>query len=143
MSGWLFRLEIDLGDGAIHNEEAATAILTRIFRPWKNGKTTRLQKLVQDTLLDLPSEPGKWSEEQWQCAREICATDKEFQERSAVVTASQLNDEGLLRESRAIGQNADAVLIIDGDNILIDKNRRGPRDVAVPVNLRGDISRFE
>ena len=81
MSGWLFRLEIDLGDGAIHDEEAATAILTRIFRSWRNGNTTRLQKLVQDTLLDLPSEPGKWSEEQWQCAREICATDKEFQER--------------------------------------------------------------
>ena len=61
----------------------------------------------------------------------------------AVFTASQLNDNGLLRESRAIGQNADTVLIIDGDKILIDKNRRGPRDVAVPVNLRGDISRFE
>ena len=61
----------------------------------------------------------------------------------AIVTASQLNDAGMLRESRAIGQNADSVIIIDDDHLLIDKNRRGPRDVAIHVTLRGDIARFE
>ena len=35
----------------------------------------------------------------------------------AVFTASQLNDEGKLRESRAIGQHADIVLFIEGDCI--------------------------
>jgi replicative DNA helicase len=60
----------------------------------------------------------------------------------AVFTASQLNDDGKLRESRAIGQHADCALLIDGQFIKVAKNRRGPRNVSVPVNLRGEISRF-
>ena len=61
----------------------------------------------------------------------------------AVFTASQVNDDGKLRESRAIGQHADCVLFIEGDFIKVGKNRRGPREISIPVNLRGDISRFE
>jgi len=61
----------------------------------------------------------------------------------AVFTASQLNDDGKLRESRAIGHHADQVLSISDAGITISKNRRGPRDVTVPVTLRGEISRFE
>jgi replicative DNA helicase len=65
----------------------------------------------------------------------------------AIVTASQLNEDGKLRESRAIGHHSDAVVAILHDEgqsrIRILKNRRGPRDIAIPVKMRGEISRFE
>jgi len=67
--------------------------------------------------------------------------------QSLVVTASQLNDDGKLRESRAIGHHADHVLSIvhekSGSTIFVDKNRRGARGVGFPVSMRGEISRFE
>lgn len=67
--------------------------------------------------------------------------------QSLVITASQLNDEGKLRESRAIGHHADHVLNIvhekNESNIYIEKNRRGARGVGFPVVMRGEISRFE
>mgnify|MGYP003333007069 CR=1 FL=1 len=67
--------------------------------------------------------------------------------QSLVVTASQLNDDGKLRESRAIGHHADHVLSIvhekGGSTIFVDKNRRGARGVGFPVVMRGEISRFE
>jgi replicative DNA helicase len=82
---------------------------------------------------------------------------------SVVLTASQLNDDGAVRESRAIGHHTDFLLIISHPDdkkketqgfrktapaqptsrIRIDKNRRGQRDVFVPVKMRGEISRFE
>jgi replicative DNA helicase len=65
----------------------------------------------------------------------------------AVVTASQLNEDGKLRESRAIGHHSDHVVAIlhdeDGSRIRILKNRRGQRDIAIPVKLLGNVSRFE
>jgi replicative DNA helicase len=67
--------------------------------------------------------------------------------QSLVVTASQLNDDGKLRESRAIGHHADHVLSIvhekSGSTIFVDKNRRGARGIGFPVSMRGEISRFE
>jgi replicative DNA helicase len=62
---------------------------------------------------------------------------------AAVFTASQLNEEGKLRESRAIGHHADQVFMIGAGKIRIAKNRRGPRDVSVDVTLRGELGRFE
>lgn len=60
-----------------------------------------------------------------------------------VVALSQLNEQGALRESRAIGQDADIVLFIrdaGGEDsfeksIFIDKNRNGPRGTKVPVDF--------
>jgi replicative DNA helicase len=67
--------------------------------------------------------------------------------QSLVVTASQLNDDGKLRESRAIGHHADHALFIihekNNSSIVVEKNRRGARGVGFPVVMRGDISRFE
>jgi replicative DNA helicase len=67
--------------------------------------------------------------------------------QTLVLTASQLNDDGKLRESRAIGHHADAVINIQHDKsgsaILVEKNRRGARGLAFPVVMRGEISRFE
>jgi replicative DNA helicase len=61
-----------------------------------------------------------------------------------VLTASQLNDEGRLRESRAIGMEADVVMLIKDEFIVVDKSRRGPagESVAVRCHLQGDKSRF-
>ena len=67
--------------------------------------------------------------------------------QTLILTASQLNDDGKLRESRAIGHHADAVINIQHDKsgsaILVEKNRRGARGLAFPVVMRGEISRFE
>ena len=67
--------------------------------------------------------------------------------QSLVVTASQLNDDGKLRESRAIGHHADHALFIihekNNSSIVVEKNRRGARGVGFPVVMRGEISRFE
>ena len=65
----------------------------------------------------------------------------------AVLTAAQINDQGELRESRAIGMDADIVLFIElsktGPVIAVRKNRRGPKDVLAPVKLIGALARFE
>ena len=61
----------------------------------------------------------------------------------AVFTSSQLNDDGKLRESRAIGHHADFVISIGDGKLVITKNRRGPRDMSIAVTLHADIGRFE
>jgi replicative DNA helicase len=68
----------------------------------------------------------------------------------AVLALSQLNDNGLLRESRAIGQDADIVLRIstpDSDDafrrtIVIEKNRDGQRWKRIPVEFHGQYMCF-
>lgn len=60
-----------------------------------------------------------------------------------VIALSQLNESGQLRESRAIGQDADIVMHIhEGKSddsferqIYIEKNRNGPRGQKVPVHF--------
>lgn len=64
----------------------------------------------------------------------------------AVITASQLNDDGKLRESRAIGHHSDHVWkVIHGDEgsiLHVVKNRSGERNVSVPILMQGHISKF-
>ena len=60
-----------------------------------------------------------------------------------VVTPAQLNDDGRLRESRAIGQDADVVLKINDKGINVDKFRNAPRFQTLPLALRGEFQRFE
>jgi len=62
-------------------------------------------------------------------------------------TASQLNDEGRLRESRAIGMHSDQVVHIehgkDKSRVVVKKNRRGPRNYSIDVAMRGELSKLE
>jgi replicative DNA helicase len=62
-----------------------------------------------------------------------------------VIALSQLNDSGQLRESRAIGQDADIVLQIfhadDGAAIQVRKHRNGPR-CSIPVSFDAATMRF-
>lgn len=75
-----------------------------------------------------------------------------------VLALSQLNDDGKLRESRAIGMDADGVWNLqrhpreegdegsrDGEpiSLRILKNRNGPRDVVVPLTFLCPYTRFE
>jgi replicative DNA helicase len=67
-----------------------------------------------------------------------------------ILALSQINDQGLLRESRAIGQDADVVLMIlppESSNqpheIQIRKHRNGQSGIYVPVKFNGDQMRFE
>ena len=64
-----------------------------------------------------------------------------------VLTASQLNDEGRLRESRAIGMHSDQVVYIEHikekSRLTVKKNRRGARNYTTDIIMRGDISRLE
>lgn len=71
-----------------------------------------------------------------------------------VVVLSQLNDDGKLRESRAIGQDADNVWILkEEDNetaqdtypvkLKIVKNRNGPRNYTVNLVFLSAYTRFE
>jgi replicative DNA helicase len=59
-----------------------------------------------------------------------------------VLSASQLNEQGLVRESRAIAQDADAVLIIADDGVRILKMRNGVRDSILQLQLDGRFQRF-
>ncbi len=61
---------------------------------------------------------------------------------------SQLNDDGKLRESRAIGADADKVLILsttknEDERVLrIAKNRGGPRNKKILMSFEGEYFRF-
>lgn len=70
-----------------------------------------------------------------------------------ILTGSQLNDDGKLRESRAIGQHADKVLMVervevDGEpdmtrrNLFIAKNRGGSPMERIPMKFVGASYRF-
>jgi len=59
-----------------------------------------------------------------------------------VLSASQLNEQGQTRESRAIAQDADAVLIIADDGIRIAKMRNGVRDSVLNLQIDGRFQRF-
>jgi replicative DNA helicase len=62
-----------------------------------------------------------------------------------VITASQLNEEGRTRESRAIVNDADVLLAIDPEEetVEIQKNREGERFVRLNLRMNGQYQRFE
>jgi replicative DNA helicase len=64
-----------------------------------------------------------------------------------VMTASQLNDEGKLRESRAIGQHSNQVVYIEHikekSRIVVKKNRRGVKNYTFEIKMIGKISKLE
>jgi replicative DNA helicase len=66
--------------------------------------------------------------------------------KSVLFTASQVNDEGKLRESRAIGMHSDQVVQIehykDKSRVIVKKNRRGARNYLINVEMNGEISKF-
>ena len=66
--------------------------------------------------------------------------------KMVMFTASQLNDEGKLRESRAIGMHSDQVVCIEHkgkSKLIVRKNRRGARNAMISVTMNGELSRFD
>lgn len=63
--------------------------------------------------------------------------------QATIITASQINDDGKLAKSRAIGHDADLVLRIEPAGINILKNRNGSPNQLLPLHLNGDNQRFE
>lgn len=59
-----------------------------------------------------------------------------------VITGSQLNDNGKTRESRAIEQDSDALLLITEEGLLMKKVRNGERGGVIPIILDGSEQRF-
>lgn len=60
-----------------------------------------------------------------------------------VIGPTQLNDDGKVRESRALKHHAAVYLVIEPDRIVCAKNRDGERDWGIPYRLTGDIQTFE
>ena len=60
-----------------------------------------------------------------------------------VISPAQINDEGRLRGSRAIGHDADVVLKIQPDGIAVAKYRNAPKNDVLPLGLVGQFQRFE
>ncbi len=63
--------------------------------------------------------------------------------RCPVIAPTQLNDDGKVRESRALKHHAAVYLVIEAERILCVKNRDGERDWSIPYKLTGDIQTFE
>jgi replicative DNA helicase len=59
-----------------------------------------------------------------------------------VLSASQLNEEGKTRESRAIEQDADVLLGIFDEGIKVGKLRNGERGTLLPLYLNGEMQKF-
>lgn len=59
-----------------------------------------------------------------------------------VVSGSQLNDEGKVRESRAISHDANTLLFIVEEGVKIGKMRNGKRDSIIPIYLNGQFQKF-
>ena len=60
-----------------------------------------------------------------------------------VISPAQINDEGRLRGSRAIGHDADVVLKIQPDGVAVAKYRNAPKNDVLPLGLVGQFQRFE
>lgn len=66
-----------------------------------------------------------------------------LQSGCAVLTASQLNKQGDVRESAAIEFDSDVVLKITDEGIVCQKFRRGASNFLVPVTMQGALGRFD
>jgi len=77
---------------------------------------------------------------------EVTRTLKQLAKRykCPVITATQLNDDGKARESRAITHDADVYLTIGetSEYVHITKNRNGERDITLDLRLDGAYQRF-
>jgi replicative DNA helicase len=103
--------------------------------------------------LQLINPPSRWDgnrqQEVAQMSRRLKLLANEL--GVVVIALSQLNDEGKLRESRAIGQDADIILMIQDPadsedaferHIVIDKCRNAARNTRIKVAFYGEYVTF-
>ena len=114
------------------------------------GKAVDLIVVDYIQLVSLANAQQKSRQEQ---VAEVTRTLKQLAKKyqCPVLTATQLNDDGKARESRAIGHDADVYLKIisvdanskDQPSVYVAKNRNGERDVFLKLKLNGAYQRFE
>jgi len=108
------------------------------------GKTIGL--IVVDYIQLVSLTHGKDKSRQEQVA-EVTRTLKQLAKRYGcpVLTATQLNDDGKVRESRAIAHDSDVLLMIcdDSEGVYVLKNRNGERNKTLDLTLNGAFQRFE
>lgn len=61
----------------------------------------------------------------------------------AVIALTQLNDDGEVRESRAIKQDAEMLVTIDEDTLWVHKQRNGARNFPLYISQRDGMMEFE
>lgn len=61
---------------------------------------------------------------------------------TTVIAGSQVNDEGRLRESRAIGHDADAVFFLDEHNVRVGKSRYSPAGTTYAISIDFEAQRI-
>ncbi|MGI8602739.1 MAG: replicative DNA helicase [Verrucomicrobiales bacterium] len=74
----------------------------------------------------------------------IAAQMKKMSEefKCPVLAATQLNDAGRTRESRAISHHAGICILIDEDGLNLQKNRHGQRGITLAYELNGALQKF-
>jgi len=92
-------------------------------------------QLIPDALRNAPREQ--------QVAHASRALRRIGLETGAVIVAlSQVNEDGQVRESRAIKQDAEIVLHIEADHLWVLKNRNGERNFELPICQQVGALRF-
>ena len=124
----------------IHDETTELVEILDAARAMK--KRIGLDVLVID-YLQIATTAGDYGTREREVA-DISRSLKRFAiaEHVAVVALSQLNDSGEIRESRAIGHDADLVGKIIEDGVVIQKNRNGQSGVVLPLVLDGRTQTF-
>ena len=95
-------------------------------------------------LVGVSNNQGKSREQEVsEVARSLKQLSKKY--NCPVLSASQLNDDGKVRESRAISHDCDVLLKIEPEEgvIIVSKNRNGERGGELPLALNGSFQRFE
>ncbi len=136
----------------IHIESIAGCTISQVVALARRIKQKHDIKLAVIDYLQLLSCPGADNREQEvsQISKGIKAIAMEL--NIPVIVLSQLNDDGKLRESRAIGQDADSVwkISVTGERepktqpvkLVVEKNREGATG-SVDLIFKKDIQRFE
>jgi len=124
----------------IHDESSDITAILDAARAMK--ERTGLDVLVLD-YLQIGTTCGDYGTREREVA-DISRTLKRFAiaEHVVVIALSQLNDHGEIRESRAIGHDADVVMKIVEDGVVIEKNRNGQSGIVLPLVLDGRRQTF-
>lgn len=108
-----------------------------------------LDLIVLDYIQLVEFSTGRKGETRQEIVAQISRTCKRVagELNCVVIALSQLNEEGKLRESRAIGQDANAVLAVentdDGKQIRVVAQRSGASNVTADVRWIPQFTRFE
>lgn len=105
--------------------------------------TGELDLIVIDYMQIVKGEPRRGETREQEVAR-ISMAGKQMAKKFGVpvLSASQLNGAGEVRESKSLEQDADTLLFIADDGVKVGKMRNGKRDSILRLFLHGDIQKF-